>query len=178
MSQRVKRGDPGTHQRRRLGRVERFRHLRQSFHRRDHEFLIAAIVADPANLDVCAVHDVSASARKTRAVLPTVPADSNPLAFLPFLHARAQFVDHAGYFVSGDARIRNAGEEALFRDHIAVTDSTGLLVNPPLSRARLRYFALYKFKARSHLWHLPFFHFCPLSPSLTPTPVPIFHLVP
>jgi hypothetical protein len=80
-----------------------------------------------------------------------VPADSNPLAFLPFLHARAHFVDHAGYFVSGDARVRNAGEEAFFRDYIAVTDSTGLHVNPHLSRARLRYFALYNFKVRSRL---------------------------
>src|SRR6202030_1455742 len=108
----------------------------------------------------------SASARKTGAVLPTVPADSNPLAFLPFLHARAQFVDHASYLVSGDARVRNAGEEAFFRDYIAVTDSTGLHANPHLSRARLRYFALYKFKVRSRLWHLHDFHFCHLSSPL------------
>jgi hypothetical protein len=44
MSQRVERGNAGTHQQRGLGRVERFRHLRQSFHRRDHVFLIAAVI--------------------------------------------------------------------------------------------------------------------------------------
>src|ERR1700724_684477 len=170
MSQRVERGNAGAHQRRSLGRVERFRHLRQSFHRRDHVFLVAAIVADSANLHVCAVHEISASARKTGAVLPTVPADSNPLACLPFLHARAQFVDHASYFVSGDARVRNAGEEAFFRYDIAVTDSTGLHANPHLSRVRLRYFALYKFKVRSRLRYLHDFHFCHLSSPLTSIP--------
>jgi hypothetical protein len=129
MSQRVRRGNAGTQQRRGLGRVDRFRHPRQRFHRRDHVFLIAAVVADSANLHVCAVHEISASACKTGTVLPTVPADSNPLAFLPFRHARARFVDHAGHFVSGDARVRNAGEEAFFRDvsalaaHIPVPDS-------------------------------------------------------
>src|SRR6202171_1296498 len=166
MSQRVERGNASAHQRRSFGCVERFRHLRQSFHWRDHVFLIAAVVADSANLHVCAVHEISASARKTGAVLPTVPADSNPLACLPFLHAHAQFVDHASYFVSGDARVRNAGEKTFLRHHIAVTDTTGLHLNPHLSPARLRSFALYEFKVRSSLWHLHDFHFCHLSSPL------------
>ena len=80
-----------------------------------------------------------------------MPADSNPLAFMPFLHARAQFVDHAGHFVSGDPRICNAGEKTFLRDHIAVTDATSLHLNPHMSRARLRYFALHDFKVRSCL---------------------------
>ena len=87
-------------------------YLRRSIHRRDYVFLIAAVVADSANLHVCAVHEVSASARKTGAVLPTVPADSNPLAFPPFLHARAHFVDHVGYFGSGDARVSATRDSA------------------------------------------------------------------
>src|SRR6202043_3318830 len=100
----------------------------------------------------CAIHEISASARKTGAVLPTVPADSNPLAFLPFLHARAHFVDHAGHFVSGDSRVRNAGEKTFLRHHIAVTDTTGLHLHPHMCRARLRYFGLYEFTVRSRLW--------------------------
>ena len=63
------------------------------------------------------------------------PPTSADMTF-PFGHARAHFVYHAGYFVSGDARVRNAGEEAFFRNYIAVTDSTGLHVKPHLSRAR------------------------------------------
>jgi hypothetical protein len=90
MSQRVKRGNAGTQQRRGLGRVDRFRHPCQRFHRRDHVFLIAAVVADSANLRVCGVTKISASARKTGTVLPTVPAES-------FRHARVRFVDHAGH---------------------------------------------------------------------------------
>jgi len=43
-------------------------------------------------------------------------------------------------------------------------------VNPHLSRARLRYFALYNFKVRSRLWHLHGFHFCYLSSPLISIP--------
>src|SRR6266849_9827986 len=147
------------HQRRGLGRVERLRHPRQRFHRRDHVFLIPAVVADAANLPVRAVHEIPASARKTGTVLPAVPADSNPLAFLPFLHARAQLVDHAGHFVSWDARVRNAREKAFLGDHIAVTDSTGLDADSHVSRAGLGNFALHDFEIRSRLRYLHRFHF-------------------
>ena len=95
-----------------------------------------------------------------------MPTDSNPLASLPFLHAGADFVDHAGYFVSGHARIRHAGEEAFFRDYIAVTDSTGLHANPNLSRARLRCFTLYNLKVHSYFMHLHGFHVFHLSSPL------------
>src|ERR1700735_4609632 len=43
----------------------------------------------------------------------------------------------------------NAGEKAFLREHIAVTDATGLHVNPHMSSARLRYFALHDFKVHS-----------------------------
>src|SRR5258708_3924829 len=159
MAQRVKRGNPGTHQRRGLGRVERFRHPRQRFHRRHHIFLIATVVADAANLPVHAVHKVPATAGKTSAVLPAVPADSNPLAFLPFLHARAHLVDHAGHFVSWDTRIGNAGEKAILGNNVAVTDSTSLDADPYVPRSWLRNFSLHAFKVCSGLRHLHGFHF-------------------
>src|SRR5882672_9817637 len=159
MAQGVKRGDPGTHQRRGLGRVERFRHPRQRFHRRDQVLLIAAVVADAANHRVPAVHEVPATAGKTSAVLPAVPADSNPLAFLPFLHARANLVDHAGHFVSWYARIGNAGEEAFLSNHVTVTDSTGLDADPYVPRSWLRNFSLHDFKVCTGLRHLHGFHF-------------------
>src|ERR1700674_765480 len=56
--------------------------------------------------------------------------------------------------------------KTFLRHHIAVTDTTGLHLNPHLSRARLRYFALYEIKVRSRLWHLHDFHFCHLSSPL------------
>jgi len=138
---------------------ERFRHPRQRFHRRDHVFLIAAVVADAANQRVRAVHEVPATAGKTSAVLPAVPADSNALAFPPFLHARAEFVDHAGHFVSWDARIGNAGEKAFLRNHVAVTDSTSLDADSYVSRSWLRNFSFHDFEIRPCLWHLHGFHF-------------------
>src|SRR6266851_819805 len=159
MAQGVKRGNPGTHEWRGFSRVERFRHPRQRFHRRDHVFLIAAVVADAANFRVRAVHEVPATAGKTGAVLPAVPADSNPLAFLPFLHARAHLVDHAGHFVSWDARISNAGEKAFLGNHVTVTDSTGLDADTYLPRSWLRNFSFYDFKICSGLRHLHGFHF-------------------
>jgi hypothetical protein len=62
------------------------------------------------------------------------------------------------------------GEEAFLRDYIAVTDSAGLHVNPYMSRARLRYFALHDFKVRSCLRHSHGFHFRHLSPLLNLVP--------
>src|SRR5712692_9375946 len=169
MAQGVKGGNPGTHQRRGLGSIKRLRHLCQRFHWCDHVFLVAAVVADAANLPVRAVHKVAATAGKTSAVLPAMPADSHTLAFPPFLHSRAEFIDHSGHLVSGNARVRNAWEKAFLGDHIAVTDSTGLHVNPHMSRARLRNFALHDLKVRSRLRYLHGFHFrhC-FFPSLLP----------
>src|ERR1700682_5311407 len=167
MSQRVERGNASAHQRRGLGRVERFRHLRQRFHRRHHVFLIAAVVADSANLHVCAVHEVSAAAGETSAVLPPVPTHSNALAFPPFLHSCTEFIDHAGHLVAWDAWVRYSGEKTFLRDHIAVTDSTGLHVNPHLSRTRLLNFALHDFTVRSRLRHLDGFHFRHCFPPFT-----------
>src|SRR5713101_1609791 len=81
MAQGVKGGNPGTHQRRGLGSIKRLRHLCQRFHWCDHVFLVAAVVADAANLPVRAVHKVAATAGKTSAVLPAMPADSHTLPF-------------------------------------------------------------------------------------------------
>src|SRR5258708_36692698 len=125
--------------------------------------LISSSITHPQNLHVCAFNKFPAPPRKPAAFLPAMPADSNPLAFMPFLYARAQFVDHAGHFVSGDSRICTAGEKAFLRDHIAVTDATSLHPNPHMSHARLRYFELHDFKVRSRPRYLHGFHFCHLS---------------
>src|SRR5208282_160513 len=122
---------------------------------------VAAVVADSANLQVRAGPKIAAATRETRAILPAVPANADALAFFPCGDAGAHFIDHAGHFVSGDARVRDAGEKAVLGDHIAVTHAACLDVNPHLSRARLGNFALHDFEIRSclrylhrfHLWH-------------------------
>ena len=128
----VERGDPGTHQGRGFGGIERFRHARQRFHRCEHVLLVATVITDPANLHVRAIREISAPAGETRAVLAAVPADSDALALFPFRDARAHLVDYARYFVSGDAWVRNSRKEAVLRDHVAVTDSTREDADPHL----------------------------------------------
>ena len=54
------------------------------------------------------IYEIAAAASQTRAVLPAMPADAYTLAFLPRGDARADLVDHAGDFVSRNARIDDA----------------------------------------------------------------------
>src|SRR5262249_38317385 len=151
MTEGVERGDPGTHQGRSFSGLERLRHVSQCFHGRDHEFLIAAVVADPANQRVRAIRKISPPAFATRAVLAAMPADAYPFLLLPAPHAGADFIDHARDLVSGDARIRNTREQPVLGDHIAVTDSAGLNPDPHLSRTGLRDFPLDDLEVRSCL---------------------------
>src|SRR4029077_1903415 len=170
VAQGVKRGNAGAHQRCRFGSVERFRHPRQRFHWGDHEFLIPAVKANPTNHRIRAIYEITSPARRTSSVLTTVPPDADALALLPVVYPRPRLVDHAGYFVSGHTRIRDAGKESFFGDHIAVTDATGLNADPHLSRARGRDFALHDFKVRSRFGHLHGFHFGHLSSPLSSIP--------
>src|SRR5262245_18647308 len=158
MTESIECGDSSTHQRRRLGGVERFGHSSQCFDRRDHEFLIAPVVADSANLHICAVDDITSSARQASSVLAAVPADADPLAFLPVPHTRSDLIDHADDFVSGDARIRHPGKQTIFRDHIAMADSTRLNANPHMSRSGLRNFTFHELEIRTRLRYLYHFH--------------------
>src|SRR5215475_4982926 len=158
MTESIECGDSSTHQRRRLGGVERFGHASQCFDRSDHEFLIAPVVANSANLHICAVDDIASSAGQASSVLAAVPADADPLAFLPVPHTWSDLIDHADDFVSGDARIRHPGKQTIFRDHIAMADSTRLNANPHMSRSWLRNLTFHEFKIRTRLRYLHHFH--------------------
>jgi len=59
-------------------------------------------------------------------VLPAVPADTDALSQLPRRDARAQLIDYAGDFVPGNARILNARQGAIFREHVAMTNAARL----------------------------------------------------
>ena len=89
-----------------------------------------------------------------------MPAHADAFAFFPVLYTGSDLVDHAGDLVSGNARIRDTGKQAVFGEDIAVTDSTGLNANPHLSRAGLRNLAFHDFEVRSRLRYLHCFHFC------------------
>src|SRR5262249_38934601 len=158
MTESIECRDSSTHQRRGLGDVERFGHASQCFDRGDHEFLIAPVVANSANLHICAVDEITSSARQASSVLAAVPADADPFAFLPILYTRSDFIDHADYFVSGNARIRHPGKQTVFRDHIAMADSTRLNANPHMSRSWLRNLTFHEFEIRTRLRYLHHFH--------------------
>jgi hypothetical protein len=89
-----------------------------------------------------------------------MPTDADAFPLFPVLHTGSDFIDDAGDLVSGNARIRNTWEQAVFGDHIAVTDSTGLNANPHLSRARFWNLAFYQFEVGSRLPDLHSFHLC------------------
>jgi hypothetical protein len=58
--------------------------------------------------------------------MAAVPAHADTLPHFPALNARADGIDDAGNFVSGNARVRYAGARAFFGVFIAVADATGL----------------------------------------------------
>src|SRR2546427_8119767 len=133
MTESIECRNSGAHQRSGLCGIERFGHASQSFDRRDHEFLIAPVVADPADLPIRAVDEITPPARRTGAVLAAMPADADSFTPVPILHARSYGVDHAGHLVSGHARIGHSRKEALFRDYIAVANSTRLNTYPHMA---------------------------------------------
>jgi hypothetical protein len=133
MAESIECRDSGAHEGRGFRSVKRLRHPRQGFDRRDHEFLVSAVVTDSAHQAIRTVYEVASPAGQTGAVLPAVPTYANPVSLTPAIHIRSELVDCPGDFVSGNARIRDAGKLAFFRDHVAVANSTGLNANPDLS---------------------------------------------
>src|SRR5215471_16480672 len=123
MTERIECSNSRAHQRGGFDIAERFRDVGQRFHGRHHEFLIASVVADTANLPVRAVHEIPSPAGETSAVLSAMPADADSLTLLPLFHAGSNLIDHADYLVSRHTRVRDTGKEALLRDYIAVAHS-------------------------------------------------------
>src|SRR5437867_12425487 len=89
-----------------------------------------------------------------------MPADADPFTLPPALCTRADLVDDANHFMSGNAWIRHPGKEAVLCGYIAVTDSTRLNANPDLPRGRRRDLTFDDFEVRSRLRYLHRFHFC------------------
>jgi len=63
-----------------------------------------------------------------------VPAHPDALAFVRDCDAGAGFVDEARYFMAGNARVGNAGKEAVFPDLITGTDAAGLNLSEVLAK--------------------------------------------
>src|ERR1700757_3160264 len=132
--------------------------MRESFYRRNHIFLISAVVSDSAHLQIRAVPKVSAPALQAGSILPTMPAHSYSLSLLPRRDAAAHLVNHTRHLVPRHTRIRYTRPRAFLRQHITVANSASLHLDSNLSRSRLRNLALHHFKFSSRLRHLHRFH--------------------
>src|SRR5262245_58437966 len=76
--------------------------------------------------------EISSPAPETGAVPAATPANTDPLSFLPLGNTAAYFIDDAGDFVSGNARILNVRPLPFFRVHVTVADTTGLYLDADL----------------------------------------------
>ncbi len=99
--------------------------MSQRLHRRDHEFLVAAVIADAADDDAGTVNEVSSAAGQTCAVLAAVPTHADAIAFFPTAYPGSHFINHAGDLMPRNARIGDAGKQPVLSDHIAMTHATG-----------------------------------------------------
>src|SRR5262249_56421180 len=62
-----------------------------------------------------------------------VPADADALSHFPLGNTSTYFINDAHHFMSWNAGILNSWPRAVFREHIAVADATGLHLDAHLS---------------------------------------------
>jgi hypothetical protein len=74
--------------------------------------------------------------------VPAVPAHSQALARSPSGNTWSDGVDHPNHFMSGNSRVLNPGQVALFGERIAVTDPARLDSDSDGAGGRLRNIAL------------------------------------
>src|SRR5271155_470191 len=92
-------------------------------------------MADPRNLLVLAENEITATAGIAGEIVATVPSDAYALAWLPIRDVSADSVDAAGNFVSGNARILEAGPDALLHEDVAMADAAGFDFDSDLGAA-------------------------------------------
>ena len=122
-------------------------------------FGVTAVVGDAADLSVDAQRKIAATARIASSVVSGVPAHADALAFFPDCDAGAGFVDDACYFMARNARVGNAGKEAVFRGLITETDAAGLDADTHLGGSGGRNFAFLNFEGCSGFCYYRCFHF-------------------
>src|SRR6266481_5452952 len=158
MSQRVKGRDPRAQKGPCFSIAKYVRYRRERFDRSDHVLLISSVVADACNFGVAAVKEVSTPAFETRVVLPSMPAHTHALAYLPSSHTGANFIDYASDFVSRNPRILNSRPEAFLHKHIAMTNAASLHLDAYFSCTRVRNLTLDNFEIAAWLRNLCHFH--------------------
>src|SRR5579864_3131776 len=78
--------------------------------------------------------------------MPAMPAYTDALSYFPAGNSRADGIDHAGDFVSWNARVRDARPRTFLGVFIAVADAAGLHFDAHRTRNRFRNFAFHQLK--------------------------------
>jgi hypothetical protein len=102
--------------------------------------------------------EITAPAGETCTVLSAVPAHSDALPFLPYGNTGPGFVDNTSNFVSGNARVLNAGPTALFREHVTVANATSLNFDAHFSWAGFGYLTINDLEIAAGFGNLRCFH--------------------
>src|SRR4030095_10630477 len=99
--------------------------------RRDDVIRVTAVVRNPRDQGRHETEaEIAAAALVALSAVPSVPADSDAVALLPGEDALADGVQDARDLVARHARVLNAGEEPLLRQHVAVADAVRLDSHP------------------------------------------------
>jgi hypothetical protein len=159
IAQSVENRDAGAEQRRSVGRWKIVRDSGYRFGRRDHVFLIPAVVTDAGNFLVLAIDKIAAAAGLAGEIVAAVPSDAYALAGLPVGNVGADGIDVAGDFVSGDSGILDAGPKAFFYEGIAMADAASFNFNSYLVASGIWNVSFDHFEIGARLGGLDGFHF-------------------
>jgi hypothetical protein len=123
---------------------------------------VAAVAGDAGDAgEGLAGESVAATAMTAIATRTPEPTNPDTLADGPAFHVRAQRLDYADHFVTGDTRIGNRRHGAFHDQRIAVADAAGMHTDANLVAARVRQATLLRNKSaarfrndhRVHLRH-------------------------
>src|SRR5215472_5781410 len=92
--------DTGAHQRRCIFRPQSIRNACQRLYRHTDIFRIAAVIADPRNLQFDAGHEIAAPARIASPTIPAKPSDSDSITGLPWLGIWPERIYYSGDLVA------------------------------------------------------------------------------
>jgi hypothetical protein len=128
------------------------------FGRSNHIFLITAVEVNASDFLVLTVDEVPAAAGLTGETMSAMPANADALARFPLCDIGAHRIYASGDFMSGDARIFDAGPMTFFHQGIAVTNAARLDLDTNLATDWLGNRALNDFKVSTGLADLNGFH--------------------
>src|SRR5579864_6066242 len=145
--QSIERGDAGAKQRGRIRGGELVGNRGQRRGGNEHEIGITSVAGKACNLPPFAArHKIAAAAGIAVAAMPAVPPDSDALPYFPAENSRADGIDHAGDFVSWNARVRDARPRTFLGVFIAVADAAGLHFDAHRTRNEFWNFAFHQLK--------------------------------